>query len=172
MHTLRDALAQAQKSGVAIGHFNVGDLALLKAVFSSAYELQVPVLVGVSEGERDFVGVCQIAALVRSLREEFDFPIFLNADHTHSLPKAIEAAQSGFDAIVFDRQYYLAVQVLKAHNDHLRLSVLHGVADGFLSDAIKVRRSGSVLQKDRLWTFKRAAYPKQIRRVQRQCVER
>jgi fructose/tagatose bisphosphate aldolase len=37
-----------------------------------------------------------------ALPEEFDFPIFLNADHTHSLPKAVEAAKAGFDAIVFD----------------------------------------------------------------------
>jgi len=74
----------------------------LKAVFSSAQELQVPVLVGASEGEREFMGVRQIAALVRSLREEFDFPVFLNADHTHTLEKAIEAANAGFDTVVFD----------------------------------------------------------------------
>ena len=53
-------------------------------------------------GEREFFGVWQIAALVRSLREECDCPIFLNADHTHSLAKAVEAARGGFDAIVFD----------------------------------------------------------------------
>jgi fructose-bisphosphate aldolase, class II len=82
MHVLRDVLEHAQRHGVAIGHFNIADSVLLKAVFASALELKVPVLVGVSEGERDFVGVRQIAALVRSLREEFDFPIFLNADHT------------------------------------------------------------------------------------------
>ncbi len=87
---------------VAVGHFNVADLVLLKAVFSSALELQVPVLVGASEGEREFMGVRQIAALVRSLREEFDFPVFLNADHTHTLEKAIEAAKAGFDTVVFD----------------------------------------------------------------------
>jgi len=103
MHILRDALDQAQKDGVAIAHFNVSDFVLLKAAFASAQELKVPVLVGVSEGEREFTGVCQIAALVQSLREEFDFPIFLNADHTHSLAKAVEAARAGFDAIVFDR---------------------------------------------------------------------
>jgi fructose-bisphosphate aldolase class II len=102
MHVLRDVLAQAQKNGVAIGHFNIADLVLLNAVFASAQELKVPVLVGVSEGEREFIGVRQIAALVRTLREEFDFPIFLNADHTHSLTKAEEAARAGFDAIVFD----------------------------------------------------------------------
>src|SRR5262245_57751476 len=123
---LRDVLDQAQKNGVAIGHFNIADLVLLKAVFASAQELKVPVLVGASEGEREFIGVRQIAALVRSLREEFDFPIFLNADHTHSLEKALEAAKAGFDSIVFDlsalpfeenvRQTKEAIKTLKAIN--------------------------------------------------------
>jgi fructose-bisphosphate aldolase class II len=91
--------------------------------------LKVPVLVGVSEGEREFIGVRQVAALVRSLREEFDFPIFLNADHTHSLQKAVAAAEAGFDAIVFDlsalpfeenvRQTKQAVEVLKSINPAL-----------------------------------------------------
>ena len=102
MQTLRDSLEEADKNGVAIGHFNVADLVLLKAVFAAAQELKVAVVVGVSEGEREFIGTRQIAVLVRSLREEFDFPIFLNADHTHSLDKAIEAAKAGFDSIVFD----------------------------------------------------------------------
>jgi fructose-bisphosphate aldolase class II len=102
MHALAEFLAQAQNKGVAVGHFNIADMVLLKAVFTSAHELKVPVLVGASEGERDFLGAIQVASLVRSLREEFDFPIFLNADHTHSLVKAVEAAKAGFDAIVFD----------------------------------------------------------------------
>src|SRR5882724_2029593 len=126
MHNLRDTLEQTQKKGVAVGHFNISDLVLLKAVFASARELNVPVLVGASEGEREFMVVRQIAALVRSLREEFDFPIFLNADHTHSLAKAVAAAKSGFDAIVFDAsalpfeqnvgQTREAVEALKAIN--------------------------------------------------------
>jgi fructose-bisphosphate aldolase class II len=103
MNRLQEILAQAQESGAAVGHFNVADLVLLKAVFASARELKVPVLVGASEGERDFMGTRQLAAWVRSLREEFGFPIFLNADHTHSLAKAAEAVKAGFDMIVFDR---------------------------------------------------------------------
>jgi fructose-bisphosphate aldolase, class II len=102
MPDLQKVLEQAQNSGVAIGHFNVADFIMLKAVFASAQGLDVPVIIGVSEGERKFLGVRQISALVRSLRDEFDFPIFLNADHTHSLASAIEAARAGFDAIVFD----------------------------------------------------------------------
>jgi fructose-bisphosphate aldolase class II len=119
-------LQEAQERGVAIGHFNIADLVGLKAVFDAAQEMKVPVLVGVSEGEREFMGVQQVAALVRSLREEFDFPVFLNADHTHSLAKGVEAAKAGFDSIVFDlsalsfeenvRQTKQAVEALKAIN--------------------------------------------------------
>ena len=94
MRSLRELLDSAQENRVAIGHFNISDLVLLKAVFAAARELNVPVLVGLSEGEREFMGVGQIAAFLRSLREEFDFPIFLNADHTHSLAKAVEAARA------------------------------------------------------------------------------
>ena len=52
MHSLRNVLEQAQKNGVAVGHFNVADLVLLKAIFAAAQELKVPVMVGLSEGER------------------------------------------------------------------------------------------------------------------------
>ena len=126
MHGLRDALEQSQKDGVAIGHFNVADCVLLKAVVATGQELEVPVVVGVSEGEREFIGVRQIAALVWSVREDCDCPIFLNADHTHSLAKAVEAARAGFDSIVFDlsalpfeqnvRQTKEAVEALKTIN--------------------------------------------------------
>jgi fructose-bisphosphate aldolase class II len=103
MYNLRTVLEEAQNKRVGIGHFNISDLVLLKAVFASAQELKVPVVVGASEGERTFLGVPQIAALVKTLREENEFPIFLNADHTHSLQAAITAAKAGFDSIVFDR---------------------------------------------------------------------
>lgn len=99
---LREVLEQAASTGVAVGHFNISDLVGLKAVTEAASELNVPVLVGVSEGERQFMGVRQTAALVRSIRDESGLPVFLNADHTHSLAKALEAATAGFDSIVFD----------------------------------------------------------------------
>jgi fructose-bisphosphate aldolase, class II len=124
MGMLREVLKDAETKGVAIGHFNVSDWVTLKAVFESARERNVPVIVGVSESERQFLGVRQIAATVKSLREEYDFPIFLNADHSHSLASAVKAAEAGFDTIVFDvsilpleeniGQTKTAVEILKA----------------------------------------------------------
>jgi fructose-bisphosphate aldolase class II len=102
MDRLRDVLTRVETEGAALGHFNVSDLVMLKAVVAAAGRLGVPVLVGASEGERDFFGVRQLAAVVNSLREKTDAPIFLNADHTHSLTKAVEAAKAGFDEIIID----------------------------------------------------------------------
>jgi fructose-bisphosphate aldolase class II len=102
METLRTILTRSEKQGAALGHFNVSDLVLLKAVLAAATELKAPVLVGASEGERDFLGTRELAALVKSLREESGVPIFLNADHTHSLGKAVEAVEAGFDSVVAD----------------------------------------------------------------------
>ena len=126
MKTLHDVLCEAQKNKVAVGHFNVSDLAGLKAVFESARQLSVPVIVGLSEGERAFMGVREAAAVVKVLRQEHDCPIFINADHTHSLASAEDAARAGFDSIVFDRselpfaqnisETKRAVEALKAIN--------------------------------------------------------
>jgi fructose-bisphosphate aldolase class II len=126
MKKLIEVVQEAGEDGAAVGHFNVADLVLLKGVFEAARELNVPVIVGASEGEREFAGTRQIAALVKSLREEFGFPIFLNADHTHSLAKALEAVKAGFDSVVFDlstlpleenaRSTKQAVEALKSVN--------------------------------------------------------
>jgi fructose-bisphosphate aldolase, class II len=66
---------------------------------------------------------------VKSLREEQGIPIFLNADHTHSLDSAIAAARVGFDSIVYDlsalpfeenvKQTRRAVEALKSFNPEI-----------------------------------------------------
>jgi fructose-bisphosphate aldolase, class II len=102
MDSLRTVLTGLQKEGAAIGHFNVAGLALVQAVVAAGAETKLPVLIGASEGEREFFGVRQLAVLVKSLREETGLPVFLNADHTHSLAKAMEAAKAGFDCVTID----------------------------------------------------------------------
>jgi fructose-bisphosphate aldolase, class II len=102
MKKLAEVLRDASDRHVAVGHFNFAELVVLKSAVEAAAELGVPVVMGVSESEREFLGVNQAAALIRSLREETGREIFLNADHTHSLAKAEEAARAGFDMIVFD----------------------------------------------------------------------
>ncbi|MDO8572358.1 MAG: class II fructose-bisphosphate aldolase [bacterium] len=102
MKTLREVINEAESNHVAIGHFNISNIEGLWAIFHAARNLNLPVIIGLSEGERDFVGVKQAVALVKSLREEFDYPIFINADHTYSFERVQEAVDAGFDAVIFD----------------------------------------------------------------------
>lgn len=103
METLRQIIARADEGKIAIGHFNISNLEGFWGVVRAAKDLSQSVIIGLSEGERDFVGLRQARALVDSAREEFDQLIFLSADHTSSFERAKEAIESGFDLIVFDR---------------------------------------------------------------------
>ncbi len=100
--TLREYIKEAEEKQIAIGHFNISNSDGVWAVFRAAQKLNVPVIIGVSEGERDFIGVKQIVALVKSIKEEFNYPIFLNADHTYSFERVKEVVDAGFDSVIFD----------------------------------------------------------------------
>ena len=102
MQTLRELIEDADSKKVAIGHFNISDSEQLWGIFNAARELNLPVIIGTSEGERSFIGQRQAVALVKSLREEYDYPIYINADHTYSFEKVKEAIDAGYDAVIFD----------------------------------------------------------------------
>lgn len=102
MNKLRDYIADAERKGIAIGHFNISNLEALHGVCAAARELKLPVIIGVSEGEREFVGIHEAAALVQTYREKYNQPVFLNADHTYSVEGVKKAIDAGFDAVIFD----------------------------------------------------------------------
>ena len=101
MQTLREAIREAEVGKYALGHFNISDSNQLNAVVAAAQKLGQPVIIGVSEGEREFVGVREVAALVQAKRSEGQ-PVYLNADHTYSIEGVKAAVDAGFDAVIFD----------------------------------------------------------------------
>lgn len=102
MKTLRDCVKDAESKKVALGHFNISNLEGASAIVKAAREVGVPVIIGLSEGERDFVGVKVARAIVDSLKKEFDHPIFLNADHTYSFDRVKDAIDAGYDSVIVD----------------------------------------------------------------------
>jgi fructose-bisphosphate aldolase class II len=103
MINLKEVIKNSENKKVAIGHFNISNLEQLKAIFEAGRELSLLLIIGTSEGEGNFIGFKQAAALVKSLYVSGgNYPIFLNADHIHSLKKAKEAAEAGYDSITFD----------------------------------------------------------------------
>jgi fructose-bisphosphate aldolase class II len=95
-------IKEYDEKGKALAHFNISNLDGLRAICEVAEELGEPVIIGVSEGERDYIGVAMARSMVDVLNQEFSVPIFLNADHTYSLERVKEAVYAGYDSIIVD----------------------------------------------------------------------
>ena len=102
MKTLREYIKEAEEKGIAIGHFNISNLEALHGIYNAAKKLNVPVIIGLSEGEEEFVGKNEAVALIREIREKDNYPIFLNADHHYSFERVKESIDAGFDSVIFD----------------------------------------------------------------------
>lgn len=103
MKTLREYIKEADEQGIAIGHFNISNLEALHGIAQAAAELKLPIIIGTSEGEEDFIGTYEAVALIKSLRENYNHqPIFLNADHHYSFERVKIAIDAGFDAVIID----------------------------------------------------------------------
>jgi len=100
--TLSEILFQARKNNLAIGHFNISNLEQLRGIMEAAKKFNAPIMIGLSEGERKFVGLKQAVAMVKSFKEEYGLPIFLNPDHSHSVESAKDAFDAGFDSVHID----------------------------------------------------------------------
>ncbi len=99
--TYSEIIKSAREQKKAIGHFNTSNLEILKGIIEAAKELSVPVIIGASETERDFIGIPQIVALVKTYKDQ-GVTVFLNADHTYSFERVKEAVDAGFDSVIFD----------------------------------------------------------------------
>ena len=102
-HDLKTYFEDAKTNRYAIGHFNFSTLDVLRAIVDGAKDAGAPcVMVGTSGGEAKFVGLKQASALVRSIREEYGFDVFLNADHFKEVGACKEAVDAGYDTVLFD----------------------------------------------------------------------
>ncbi|MBU1091602.1 class II fructose-bisphosphate aldolase family protein [Patescibacteria group bacterium] len=99
---LNTILQDATQNYWSTGHFNVSNMEQLRAIVSAAEELKTPIMIGLSEGERNFFGLKQAVEMVKVFEEEYSTPIFLNPDHSYSVESAKEAFDAGFNSVHID----------------------------------------------------------------------
>ena len=102
MKTLREYIKEAKEKGVAIGHFNISNIEALHGIYNAAKKLNLPIIIGVSEGEEEFIGRNEVAALISTIRKNDNYPIFLNADHHYTFESVKAALDAGYDAAIID----------------------------------------------------------------------
>ena len=102
MKTLREYITEAEAKHVAIGHFNISNLEALHGIYNAAKKLNLPVIIGLSEGEEKFAGLEEAYALVSEIRTRDNYPIFLNADHHASFESVKKCIDVGYDMAIID----------------------------------------------------------------------
>ena len=118
-----DTILSYKKNKKAIAHFNISNLDQLRAICEVAKELNQPVIIGASEGEREYMGVDVVRALVNQMNQEYDVAIFLNADHTYTLEKVRQVVEAGYDSVIVDGAklpYEENVALVKSCVDYVR----------------------------------------------------
>lgn len=133
---LKEVFAHAQNKGFALGAFNVCNLETLKAVVQAAQSLSSPVIIESSPGETKFIGMRQLAALVKTYREQTGLPIFLNLDHGISLESCQEAVDSGYNLVHFDGSKLALEENIKKTREVVEMAHAKGVLVEGEMDAI------------------------------------
>lgn len=90
----RKLMKRARAEKFAVGAFNIDNQETLIAVCRAAKKLKSPVLVEVSQGEVDALGLNNIRDMVDNYKHEYGIEIYINLDHSPS----VEAAKAGIDA--------------------------------------------------------------------------
>jgi fructose-bisphosphate aldolase class II len=98
----RASMARARADHWAFGAFNLDDQATLKAVCLAAQAVNAPVLVEVSQGEVDTLGLENVRDLVDNYKQEYGVEMYINLDHSPSVEAARKGIEAGFEFIHID----------------------------------------------------------------------
>ena len=90
----RELYARTRSENFALGAFNIDNQETMKAIVQAAVIKKSPVLVEVSQGEVDFMGLNNVRCMVDNYKAEFGAELYINLDHSPS----VEAAKAGIDA--------------------------------------------------------------------------
>lgn len=98
----RRRMAAARTGHWAFGAFNLDDEATLRAVAQAAAAKNAPVLVEVSQGEVDDIGLDTVRDMVDNIKAEYGVEIYINLDHSPSVENAKKGIDAGFEFIHID----------------------------------------------------------------------
>ncbi len=98
----RNAMARARAEHFALGAFNLDNQETLIAVARAAAKKNAPVLVEISQGEVDALGIDNVRDMVDNYKEQYGVEMYVNLDHSPTIAGAIAGIEAGFEFIHID----------------------------------------------------------------------
>lgn len=104
-----EMLQKAKKGHYAVPHFNINNLEWSKYILEECNALNIPVILGVSEGAAKYMGGFLVASsMVKALIESLNItiPVCIHLDHGSSFESCKEAIDAGFTSVMIDASKY------------------------------------------------------------------
>lgn len=98
----RNLMKRSREGHFAVGAFNIDNQETLIAVCRAAQNKKAPVLVEVSQGEVEAIGLRNLRDLVDNYKQEYGIEIYINLDHSPSVEHAKQGIDAGFEFIHID----------------------------------------------------------------------
>jgi fructose-bisphosphate aldolase class II len=98
----RATFARAREQHFALGAFNLDNQETLIAVSKAAAAKKAPVLVEVSKGEVDALGLDNIRDMVENYKAQYGVEMYINLDHSPTVEDAIAGIEAGLECIHID----------------------------------------------------------------------
>lgn len=98
----RHLMQRSRQQQFAVGAFNIDNQETLIAIARAAQAKKSPVLIEVSQGEVDAMGLENIRDLVDNYQLEYGIEVFINLDHSPSVEDAKRGIDVGFEFIHID----------------------------------------------------------------------
>jgi fructose-bisphosphate aldolase class II len=98
----RELMERSRAEGFAVGAFNVDNQETLVAVARAAKVKDSPVLVELSHGEVEAIGLANIRDMVDNYRDELGIEMYINLDHSPTVADAKAGIDAGLELIHID----------------------------------------------------------------------
>lgn len=101
----RQMLLEAKEKKYAVPQFNINNLEWTKNILEKCNEMNLPVILGVSEGAIKYMGGCHaVVGMVKGLIEDLNItiPVCLHVDHGGSFEICKKAIDAGFTSVMID----------------------------------------------------------------------
>ncbi|MEO8862728.1 MAG: class II fructose-bisphosphate aldolase [Candidatus Saccharimonadales bacterium] len=98
----RDSMQRARDGHYALGAFNIDNQDTLIAIAKAAKAKNAPVLVEVSQGEVEALGLDNVRDMVDNYKQQYGVEMYINLDHSPTIAAAIAGIEAGFEFIHID----------------------------------------------------------------------
>ena len=131
LENFNNMLKNAYDKKYAIPQFNINNLEWTKYILEECEKLNIPVILGVSEGASKYMGGFvsahdMVVGLIRSL--DIKIPVCLHLDHGQSFDSCKSAIDAGFSSVMIDASKYELEENIKITKEVVKYAHERGVS--------------------------------------------